>query len=285
MDREEMDREEAAPVTQQQNVTPLVLISPAMGIGSRYYRPLIEAFTARGWSARALTRRGFEPDGVRASRTQDWSYDDEIGDTAQAVTAARADVPGRPVILLGHSLGAQISAGHQLTRVPADGVVTVGGCLPYHRHYPLGGAHLALMGGVIVPALTSVFGYLPKPAFGGPGARTLMREWGRMAVTGRTPFPSGTLIESPALLISLEGDRLAPESAVTKFGRRLFAAPGVSQWLYRSQEVPDGASNDHIYWVRSPAPVVDRILAWWGDQEPLATKAPSASSPEKGARP
>ncbi|MEU4690867.1 alpha/beta fold hydrolase [Actinoplanes sp. NPDC023714] len=251
--------EESSTVTHN----PLVLISPAMGIGSRYYRPLAEAFAARGWQARALTRRGFEPDGVRASRTQDWSYDDEIGDMAVAVREARAELPERPVILLGHSLGAQIAAGHQLTRVPADGMVTVGGCLPYHRHYPLGGPHLVLMGGVIVPVLTGLFGYLPKPAFGGPGARTLMREWGRMAVTGRTPYPAEAPIASPALLIALDGDRLAPAPAVERFGERLFAPEGVTNWVYRNEDVPEGASNDHIYWVKSPEPVVRRIAEWW----------------------
>ncbi|BBH68526.1 hypothetical protein ACTI_52110 [Actinoplanes sp. OR16] len=245
---------------------PFVLISPAMGIGSRYYRPLVAAFTEQGWQARALTRRGFEREGpraLRASRAHDWSYADEIDDMASAVAESGAQDPGRPVILLGHSLGAQIAAGHQLTQDPADGVVTVGGCLPYHRHYPLGGPHLVLMGGVIVPVLTGLFGHLPKPAFGGPGARTLMREWGRMAVTGRTPFPSGEAITSPSLLIALEGDRLAPPSAVEKFGTRLFAADSVTHWVYRDADVPDGASNDHIHWVKEPGLVVRRTAAWW----------------------
>jgi predicted alpha/beta hydrolase len=242
---------------------PIVLISPAMGIGSRYYRPLAEAFEARGWSARALTRRGFETGGPVASRAADWSYGDEIGDMAEAVAAARAEEPGRPVILLGHSLGGQVAAGHQVTRPPADAMVTVGSCLPYHRDYPRNGLHLAVMGGVIVPVLTTLFGYLPKPAFGGPGARTLMREWGRMAVTGRTPFPVVEPVGTPALLIALEGDRLAPASAVDRFAGRLFAVDRVTTWLYRHADVPEGASNNHIYWVKSPGPVVDRVISWW----------------------
>ena len=240
-----------------------MLISPAMGIGSRYYRPLAEAFQARGWAARALPRRGFEPGGPRASREHDWSYGDEVDDMAEAVAAARAETPGRPVLLLGHSLGGQLAVGHQLTRAPADGVVTVGTCLPYHRDYPYGGLHLVVMGAVIVPALTALFGHLPKPAFGGPGARTLMREWGRMAVTGRLPFPAAAPVGTPSLVVSLEGDRLAPPSAVERFGSRLFAAESRTTWLYRHEHVPDGASNDHINWVRSPAPVVDRVIGWW----------------------
>ncbi|WP_433833053.1 alpha/beta fold hydrolase [Actinoplanes sp. CA-015351] len=260
---------------------PIVLVSPAMGIGSRYYQSLAGAFKARGWAARALTRRGFELGAPRASRGQDWSYDDEIEDMAVAVAAARSEVPGRPVIILGHSLGAQIAAGHQLNRVPADGVVTVGGALPYHRDYPWGGLPILLMGSVIVPVLTGVFGYLPAPAFGGPGARTLMREWGRMAVTGKMPFPAAARVRSPSLLISLDGDRLAPEIAVEAFGKRLFAPESVTHWLYRHADVPDGASNHHIYWARSPAPVVDRIVGWWTAQAAV-TPAGGAAAGEPG---
>ncbi|MDI6097269.1 alpha/beta fold hydrolase [Actinoplanes sp. NEAU-A12] len=242
---------------------PLVLVSSAMGIGSRYYRPLAEAFRARGWDARALPRRGFEPDSPPASRGHDWSYGDEVDEMARAVAAARAEAPDRPVILLGHSLGAQLAVGHQHSHPPADGLVTVGGCLPFHRDYPRGGPHLLIMGSLIVPVLTGLFGFLPKPAFGGPGARTLMREWARMARTGRTPFPSATPITTPSLVVALEGDRLAPEIAVKRFAARLVAPQSLTTWLYRDADVPPGASNDHTSWARHPGPVVDRVLTWW----------------------
>lgn len=61
---------------------------------------------------------------------EDWSYRDEIDDIAQAVTTARAESPGRSVLLLGHSLGGQLVAGHELTRPPADGPITT----PAQRH-------------------------------------------------------------------------------------------------------------------------------------------------------
>ncbi|SDT49479.1 alpha/beta fold hydrolase [Actinoplanes derwentensis] len=241
---------------------PIVLVSPAMGIGSRYYRLLVDEFTARGWTARALPRRGFEPDSPPASRAHDWSYGDEIEDMAKAVAEARAEHPGRPVILLGHSLGGQLAVGHQLQHTPADGMVTVGTSLPWHRDFPLRGLPLVVQAGVIVPVLTALFGHLPKPAFGGPGARTLMREWARMALTGRTPFPAPVPVGSPALVVLLEGDRLAPARAVETF-TGLFTPEAVTRWHYRTADVPPGASNDHIGWARRPAPVVDRVLTWW----------------------
>jgi len=242
---------------------PIVLVAPAMAIGSGYYRPLARAFEDRGWQTRVLTRRGFEPGEVQASRGADWSYQDEIDDIATAVAAARVELPDRPVLLLGHSLGGQLAAGHELTRPPVDGLVTVGGCLPHFRDYPYGGLHIAAMGALVVPVLTTAFGYLPRPAFGGPGARTLMREWALMALTGRPPYPVEGRIATPTLAVSFDGDGLAPRRAVDAFADGLFETGAVTRWHLRAADVPPDGSHDHIAWARSPRPVVERIEGWW----------------------
>ncbi|MEB8338104.1 alpha/beta fold hydrolase [Streptomyces endophyticus] len=245
--------------------TPIVLISPAMAIGSRYYRSLVAEFERHGWQARTLRRRGFERGEPRASRREDWAYRDEIDDIAHAVAAARAQSPAQPVLLLGHSLGGQLVAGHELTRPPADGVITVAGAIPRYRHYPYGGLHVAAMAALMVPAMTAAFGYLPKPAFGGPGARTLMREWARMVLTGRPPYAADQPITTPALVISLGDDALSPLKAVDDLAHRLFSSTSVTRWHHTSDQVPEGATHDHVGWVRTPATVVDRIVTWWHD--------------------
>lgn len=250
---------------------PVVLIAPAMGIGSRFYEPVVAAFEAIGWDAVALPRRGFEDKTVTAGRRRDWSYRDEIDDIAVGVSAARRAHPGRPVLLLGHSLGGQLVAGHAMTGGDVDGVVTVGGAIPHFRFFPYGGLHLVLMGAVVVPTLTTMFGYLPKPAFGGPGARTFMREWAAMVLTGRPPFPSGRPIATPSLVVSLDEDSMSPFEAVESFGRRLFAPAALTRWHYAHGEVPEGESNDHVGWVRTPDSVVAKVRLWW-DAE--ATRTP-----------
>lgn len=239
---------------------PIVLIAPAMAIGSRYYRSLVEEFEHRGWSARALGRRGFEPDEPVAGRGVDWSYDDEIEDIAVAVAKARADDPERPVLLLGHSLGGQLIAGHELTREPADAVVGVAAPYPYFRTYGLRGAGIVTMASVIVPVTTALAGYLPRPAFGAPGARTLMREWARMIRTGRPPFPARQRIRTPALLVNLAGDRLAPRRAVDAFAARFFD-PATT--VRRELSDATAGSLDHVRWVRESVIVVDAVTEWW----------------------
>ncbi|MFF2084002.1 alpha/beta fold hydrolase [Nocardia sp. NPDC058176] len=252
---------------------PIVLIAPAMAIGSHFYAPLVTAFAEHGWSAQTLPRRGFERGEPRASRDHDWSYQDEIDTITHTVARIRHQYPARPVLVLGHSLGAQLAAGQAINHPGADGLVTIGGCLPHHRHFAAYGVHVAAMA-ALVPALTSAFGYLPPPAFGAPGARTLMREWARMVLTGRTPFPSKRTIDIPALVIALERDSLAPEPGVDEFARRLFEPDVATRWNYRTDEVPAGGSNGHVNWVRTPQPVVDRIVSWWKSAAPQRNTAP-----------
>lgn len=251
--------------------TPVVLIAPAMAIGSGYYRPLVEAFTARGWTARTLPRRGFEPTGEQAGRRHDWSFDDEISAIRTGVAAARRDHPGHPVLLLGHSLGGQLVAAHASASAhgpgAVDGVVTVGGEIPHHVHFPRRGVGIATMAGVLVPASAATLGYVGRPLFGAPGARTLMRQWSRMVLTGQLPFDVPERVSAPALVVSLEGDELAPRPAVEDFADRLFEPGTLTRWHYHDNEVPPGATNDHIRWVRSPDHVVERVLSWWAEQQ------------------
>ncbi|WP_344197993.1 alpha/beta fold hydrolase [Aeromicrobium alkaliterrae] len=245
---------------------PIVLISPAMAIGSRYYGPLVTSFGRHGWDARALARRGFEQDLPRASRRADWSYADEIADLGEAVRAARAEQADRPVIVLGHSLGGQIAAGLSLTSSDADdrpdAFVGIGTSTPFFRRYPHAGIPVLAAGAMAWP-LTLAFGYLPKPAFGAPGARTLMREWGRWAVTGRPPFRADGRFDVPSLIIKLQADPYAVSAATDDFVER-FCDPGLTtRWTYTAKAAGPHGTTDHVRWVRSPDVVVDRVVDWF----------------------
>lgn len=245
---------------------PIVLINPAMAIGSRYYEPLVASFGRHGWEARALPRRGFEDDLPTASRSADWSYADEIADLDEAIRAARAESPDRPVVVLGHSLGGQIAAG-QCIGASADGqgpdaLVGIGSSTPWFRRYPRAGLPVLAAGAMAWP-LTFAFGYLPKPAFGAPGARTLMREWGAWAVTGRPPFRVDRRIDVPTLVIKLQADPYAVSAATDDYVGRFCDPALTTRWtLTREAAGPDG-TTDHVRWVRSPDAVVDRVVDWF----------------------
>ncbi|MCD9152861.1 serine aminopeptidase domain-containing protein [Aeromicrobium duanguangcaii] len=245
--------------------TPIVLISPAMAVPSSFYSPLVEAFEERGWAARVLPRRGFEPGLPRASREHDWSFADEIADTQASVDAARADHPDRPVLLFGHSLGGQLSAAVQIGARPADGLVLVGVSLPYFRHYPGGGLPIATMA-LSVPVVGRLRGFVPKPWFGAPGARTLMSQWARVVRIGRPPFAVDRRVAAPTLSVQLAGDGFSVAAAVRRFDDSLIEPAALTRWEYTRDLVPEGGSTHHVFWVKRPSPVVDRVVRWWTDQ-------------------
>lgn len=243
-------------------VAPIVLISAAMAVPSGFYRPLVETFEARGWEAKALPTRGFERGEPAASRRHDWSYADVIDDIADGVAKARADEPGRPVILLGHSLGSQAGAGHEIHRVPSDGFVTVGASVPDYRFYPHGGVHLLALG-TSVPIATRLFGYLPKPMFGAPGARTLMREWARFVRSGRPPFAVPHRLTTPSLVVQIQGDAYAVSAANKRFVELFIDPRALTRWVYTKDSAPEGGKVDHLLWAKKPDVVVDKIIDWF----------------------
>lgn len=242
--------------------SPLVLIAAAMAVPSGFYRPLVAELESRGWEGRALPTRGFERGEPVASRSEDWSYADEMQAIADAVAKARAEDPDRPVILLGHSLGAQLGAGHQIHHPPADGFVTVGASVPHFRSYPNGGLGVLFLG-ISVPVVTRLRGYLPKPFFGAPGAQTLMREWARFVRSGRPPFDVPHRITTPTLVVQLQGDTYAVSASNKVFTEMMVDPDVVTRWVYLKDTVPAGGTTHHVQWVKTPAPVVDRIVEWF----------------------
>ncbi|GAB08352.1 hypothetical protein GOARA_008_00520 [Gordonia araii NBRC 100433] len=242
-----------------------------MGVPAKFYRPLVDAIAERGWPVSVVPRRGIEPGDEPPSRRNDWSYADEAGDLAAAVAAIRTSDPTRRIVVLGHSLGAQlcaqISSDPDLAHGRPDGFVTVAGSVPWFRCYPL--TDPAYLLAAAVPVVTTVEGRWPANLFGGPTPRTLMREWARMVRTGATPFPdpddgtggaSGSPI--PTLAVRLPDDRLVTTPAAEMLERH-FAERVLTVWNYPRHLCPPDGSTDHVKWVRTPGPVVDRIVDWW----------------------
>ncbi|AZG44405.1 serine aminopeptidase domain-containing protein [Gordonia insulae] len=275
------------------DTAPIVLISPAMAVPARFYRPLVAAFAEHGWPATVVARRGIEPGDSPPSRAEDWSYADEAADLTAAVRAARAAMPDRYVVLLGHSLGAHLAAmvANASDDGAPDGVVTVAASVPFFRDYPHGGV-VEWAIAAAVPIVTGIVGHWPTPGFGAPAPRTLMRQWARMVRRRQTPFDGDAKVQVPTLAIRLDADRLVTPAAAREFERTV-QPDSLTVWTYTADRCPPGGSVDHVRWVRTPRPVVERAVDWWrtqaGDRKTsdrarrnvssVAYTMPSAASP------
>jgi len=110
-----------------------------------------------------------------------------------------------------------------------------------------------------VTALTCVFGYLPGHlvGFGGPQARTLMREWSQAIRHGRYPGfaeRERLAVTVPALAVHYAGDGYAPQRSAAA----LASALGGN---LRSLD-SDRPGNPHASWARHPGTTVACIEEW-----------------------
>jgi predicted alpha/beta hydrolase len=245
-----------------------VLVVPAMGMPAGYYETLISDLAASGLGAGVMEQRGHEHAGGRLPGWRyDFGYADLVDDVAAAVDLVGRTSPDSPILLLGHSLGAHICsvyAAHRADQVAGLVMVAAGSI-----HWRLWSVrHLILTQGVAV--LARLIGHHPgtRLGFGGREARGVMADWARFARTGRLRFgrPRTDHDEAlhqlalPALVVSLEGDVLAPARAVDGLVAKM-----PSLVLTRAHVDPGAhglPGTDHFRWVRTPELVVPTIRSW-----------------------
>lgn len=258
-------------------------VFPAMGVRARYYDPLGEALAAAGCDAIVAELRGQGTSSHRASRRCDWGYETALRQDWPAVLAAfeartggppgESARPGaecaRPLYLLGHSLGGQVSSLY-LAAHPgaASGLVLVASGTNWHRNwgFPRGLAMLARIqaGGLVARGL----GYFPGRTlgFGALQARQEIVDWAATGRHGRF-VPRGAGLDYEAALARLrtrvfaftfEGDDYATPAAADHLTGKLRAARVVRRHL-TAADVPAECLN-HFAWARAPEPVLAHIL-------------------------
>ncbi len=243
-------------------VAPMALILPAMGVPARYYRHFAAELHAAGFAVLALDLRGNGASTPRPSRRTRYGYTELVDDVAAVCAAITERRAGRPLLLVGHSLGGQIGLLHAAND-PAGvtGVVLVAAAIPYWRAYPGRRRYglLAMTGSI--GAASTVLGVWPGWGFGGRQAGRVMTDWARSARTGaygNLPGADEALakLSVPVLAISIEGDHLVPAPVVDNY-TTLFSAAPVERAHFGAAEL--GIPTNHFTWTRVSAPIAARI--------------------------
>ncbi len=245
---------------------PVVLVVPAMGIVATYYDPLARGLTLAGFPVVVCDLRGHggsTPPGSRAVAV----------DLPAAVAAARREFPGRPLVLLGHSIGGQLGVAY-LGRPEADvdGLALIASGTPHHRVYPGPRGLRVLLGTQTAALLGRAWGYFPgdRVGFGGREAAGVITDWARFARTGRFR-PDGadldyeramSTVDVPVLVVSVEGDLMHTPAAMAELTGKL-GSTRVTRLRYTAADA--GRKLDRYRWVRVPGPLPTWIKDWWRD--------------------
>ena len=251
---------------------PVFLVTPAMALPGSFYRPLAAPMAASGLRLVAMDLRGHGTSSVRPDRNTDFGYRELLElDWPAAIATVRERYPAAPLVLLGHSLGGQVSllyAGANPGSVTA--VITVATGSIWWRAFPAPWRYVFLLATQFIAAAGKVLGSYPghRLGFGGREARSLVADWAHQARTGRyrakgsdTDYEAALgRMREPALLISVAGDDFAPATAADHLASKL--PPERTTRLHLDHEVFRESSNAHFGWVKRPGPVVDAIAGW-----------------------
>jgi predicted alpha/beta hydrolase len=250
----------------------LVICIPAIGVPARFYEQFAAEIAHRGYCVVVSELRGVGTSSIRARRGVDFGYKELATlDLPAVINAVRSEFPSLPVVLLGHSIGAHISAIHSVLHPrQVQGLVMVAAGTPYYRCWGFP-KNIAMYGIVqLVRSVTRALGYFPGKRIGlfGTEARQLMLEW--VALAARGSFEVGGLgvdleaklrtLELPLLALSFEGDSFAPARAV----KHLLEKMPEAQTIHRELTAADlGAKSvNHLSWTKYPIRVADIISLW-----------------------
>jgi predicted alpha/beta hydrolase len=159
-----------------------VLVASATGVPRRYYAPFVAHLARAGFAALTFDYRGVggsrPASGLRGFRAalHEWGERDLAG----AIAWLGDRIPGRPLLVVGHSVGGQVlGLAPTLDRVSA--VLSIASQSGYWKLWR--GARRAQLGlyfHLLIPLAARVAGYLPMSVAGGEDLpRDVALEWAR----------------------------------------------------------------------------------------------------------
>jgi predicted alpha/beta hydrolase len=251
---------------------PVVICVPAMGVRGRYYSAFAQMLCGSGFHVLTSDRRGVDSSSLRASRNCNFGYQEIINfDFPALLDVAQQRFPSNERLLLGHSLGGQLSALY-LSICPdaARALILVAAGNVYYKGWS-GLQRWRLLGNMIrLRALAALLGYVPaqKIGFADDEARTVVVDWSNNCFTGRYVVANSThdyevslqRLRKPVLAISFELDQFAPQRSV-EFLLAKLASSSVTRRYFAADDAAIARAG-HFDWVKRAGAVVETIRNW-----------------------
>lgn len=205
-----------------------IIINPATGVLARYYHRFARFLTDAGYFVLTYDYRGIG--GSRPARLvgcdyrwRDWGTKDFDAVIRYAIEAG---LP-RPLLVVGHSIGGAL-IGHAPRADEVDRILTVGAQYAYWRDYAASGRlQMLWRWHVVMPALTTAFGYFPGRRLGWledlPAGvayewafRAARLEAGLPAEEGARLRAGFAAVRAPVLAVSFNDDNYGSRAALTR---------------------------------------------------------------------
>ena len=252
---------------------PVILVFAAMGAPARAYRRMCRWFAAQGYPIGTLDLRGTGESPPHPRRGVDFGISKHLyEDWPAAIAWARSSYPGHRLVLLGHSIGGQLSGIHAgLNPGQVSALVLLTTTSVWWRSTPYPNRWVR---GLYMFAAFSLWarrhGWLDGAVFnwGLPLARQVVLDWARWGFTGKYSDSEGRNLDGalasvtlPVLSISFSDDRrLALKEACDDYVRRMPRAR-LTRWHLDPEEI-ELAEAGHFAHLRGAESLWRRIDRW-----------------------
>ena len=195
-----------------------IVIGAAMGVRQDFYTAFAQWLAEQGYRVTTFDYRDHGFSRQRPMRAVRATISDWVIDYETVVAAAKAILPGKPLYLVGHSLGAQLPGLMRDTSAIAGMLGIAAGSGYWRDNPPRLKRMVPIFWGVIVPVTTRLFGYFPGKRLGmiGDLPAGVIRQWRRWCLNprygvgaeGESAERSYAAVRFPILSYSLADDEL-----------------------------------------------------------------------------
>jgi predicted alpha/beta hydrolase len=157
----------------------VIVVAPALSTPRRFYTPFCEYLNAQGFDALVFDYRGIESGRAHEAKASTTDMETWLRvDVSAAIDEAERRCDGKPVHLIGHSLGG-MALGATPSAAKLASAITVASGSGYPGLNPKSGRALWFLGRIAMPLYTRLFGYFPGGALRKVGnlPRAVALQW------------------------------------------------------------------------------------------------------------